>query len=317
MFLDKPVFDRNAVQTVSRLNRKCEGKQDVIVVDFTNNAKAILKAFAKYRKGRPIEAEEPDEQQCVRLYQEILKAGIFTQDAAHTFVQLLAAGNDAVVQSTVNTLRVQFQNKVQDSEERKAFVYLLERFVKSYHFLTSFFTYPQDIRDFAAFAEYVGPQLIKQGSVSELMKQIRQTQVVKASVQFQGEIRSGGPFKLKNARGNKSGGPPPKKVSVQDMIEQIRTMFDISDEEALYIREVTEEKTKDAAIRATVEAHKDDIIYLEDVFKDQVNTEIQTAYAERELYDELTDPKYIETGAIFDIMAFTIIQRNLHETSAS
>ncbi|MET0621588.1 MAG: DEAD/DEAH box helicase family protein [Pyrinomonadaceae bacterium] len=317
MFLDKPVFDRNAVQTVSRLNRKCEGKQDVIVVDFTNNAKAILKAFAKYRKGRPIEAEEPDEQQCVRLYQEILKAGIFTQDAAHTFVQLLAAGNDAVVQSTVNTLRVQFQNKVQDSEERKAFVYLLERFVKSYHFLTSFFTYPQDIRDFAAFAEYVGPQLIKQGSVSELMKQIRQIQVVKASVQFQGEVRSGGPFKLKSARGNKSGGPPPKKVSVQDMIEQIRTMFDISDAEALYIREVTEEKTRDAAIRATVEAHKDDIIYLEDVFKDQVNTEIQTAYAERELYEELTDPKYIETGAIFDIMAFTIIQRNLHETSAS
>lgn len=113
--------------------------------------------------------------------------------------------------------------------------------------------------------------------------------------------------------------PPtsPKKVSVQDMIEQIRTMFAISDAEALYIREVTEEKTKDAAIRATVEAHKDDIIYLEDVFKDQVNTEIQTAYAERELYDELTDPKYIETGAIFDIMAFTVIQRNLQETSAS
>ncbi|MBI3001101.1 MAG: type I restriction endonuclease subunit R, partial [Deltaproteobacteria bacterium] len=32
MFLDKPVVDRNAVQTVSRLNRKIEGKQDVVVV---------------------------------------------------------------------------------------------------------------------------------------------------------------------------------------------------------------------------------------------------------------------------------------------
>src|ERR1017187_3545030 len=46
MFLDKPVLDRNAVQTVSRLNRCHEGKKDVVVVDFTNNAKAILKAFA-------------------------------------------------------------------------------------------------------------------------------------------------------------------------------------------------------------------------------------------------------------------------------
>ena len=36
MFIDKPIVDRNAVQTVSRLNRCHEGKKDVVVVDFTN-----------------------------------------------------------------------------------------------------------------------------------------------------------------------------------------------------------------------------------------------------------------------------------------
>ena len=64
MFLDKPVADRNAVQTVSRLNRCHEGKRDVVVVDFTNNAAAILKAFQKYRKGTPFEPEEPDKDLC-------------------------------------------------------------------------------------------------------------------------------------------------------------------------------------------------------------------------------------------------------------
>ena len=67
MFLDKPVMDRNAVQTVSRLNRCHEGKKDVVVVDFTNNAAAILKAFAKYRKGTPFEPEEPDQELCPKL----------------------------------------------------------------------------------------------------------------------------------------------------------------------------------------------------------------------------------------------------------
>ena len=43
MFLDKAVVDSNAVQTLSRLNRCHEGKQEVVVVDFTNNAAAILK----------------------------------------------------------------------------------------------------------------------------------------------------------------------------------------------------------------------------------------------------------------------------------
>src|SRR4030066_115806 len=55
MFLDKAVVDRNAVQTVSRLNRGHDDKDTVVVVDFTNNAHAILKAFSKYRKGTPFE----------------------------------------------------------------------------------------------------------------------------------------------------------------------------------------------------------------------------------------------------------------------
>jgi len=43
-----------------------------------------------------------------------------------------------------------------DLEERKAFVYLLARFAA-------------EIEEFSKFAEYVGPQFIKEGSLSELM----------------------------------------------------------------------------------------------------------------------------------------------------
>jgi type I restriction enzyme R subunit len=190
-------------------------------------------------------------------------------------------------------------------------VYLLARFVKSFHFLTCFFSYPPEIREFAAFAEYIGPQLIKEGSMSELMKQIRATDVVKASVQYQGEVRTAGSVKLKSGTGKKSAGPPLKKVSVQDMIAEIRATFDISDEEALYIKEVTEEKTKDGAIRETVQTHKDDRVYLEGSFQGQVNGQIQSAYAERGRYDELADEKYTDSGAIFDIMAVTVIKHHL------
>ena len=164
MFLDKPVVDRNAVQTVSRLNRCHEGKKDVVVVDFTNNASAILKAFAKYRKGTPFEPDEPDPELCTKLYAEILAAGVFSQKDAADFVKLAATGTDAQVQFTVNGLRVRFQAKLTTLDDRKAFVYLLARFVKSFHFLSCFFTYPNEIKEFVTFADYVGPQLIKQGS---------------------------------------------------------------------------------------------------------------------------------------------------------
>lgn len=311
IFLDKPVLDRNAVQTVSRLNRCHPGKQDVVVVDFTNNATQILKAFARYRKGTPFEPEEPDQETCPKLHAEILAAGVFSQKDAGNLLALLEGGSDARVQFQVNALRARFQARLTDWEERKAFVTLLARFVKSFHFLTCFFTYSAEIREFVTFAEWVGPQLIKVGAVSDLMQQIRATLVTKAAVQYQGVTTSGGPVKLQPGKGKGSAGPAPVKVSVQDVIAQIRAKFDITDEEALYITQVTEEKIADPVIRTTVQAHRDNVIYLEGPYRGQINGDIRTTYDARGRYDELADPKYTDTGGIFDIMAVTVIQTHL------
>ncbi len=311
MFLDKPVVDRNAVQTLSRLNRCHDGKQDVVVVDFTNNATAILKAFQKYRKGTPFVPEEPDKELCPKLYADVLAVDVFTQKDAADFAKLVVTGTDAQVQFFVNALRTRFQTKIADTEDRKSFVYLLARYVKAFHFLTCFFSYAPELKEFATFAEYVGPQLIKQGSVSDLMKQIRQTEVIKAAVEYQGVTTSAGPVKLQPGKGKTGTGPTPQKVSVQDMIAAIRAKFDITDEEALYIKQVTEEKSTDPAIRSTVTAHREDGIYLEGAYRGQVNGEIQTAYSERERYEELGDLDYIREGGIFDIMAVTVIQTHL------
>jgi type I restriction enzyme R subunit len=311
------VVDRNAVQTVSRLNRSHEGKKDVVVVDFTNNAAAILKAFAKYRKGTPFEPQEPDPELCQRLQAEIVGKAGFTQADAHDFVKLVASGTDAQVQFAVSALRIRFQAHFPSADDRKDYVYLLARLVKSYHFLTCFFTFPDDIKELAAFAQYVGPQLIKQGTVSDLMKQIRQTEVVKAAVEYQGEVRyTGGEVKLRPDSGKKGAGPPPLKVSVQGMIDEIRKKFSITDEEALYIKQVTEEKAADQVIRGTVHAHRDDRMYLEGPYRGQVNGEIRISYTDLGRYDELSDFKYTDTGGIFDIMAVTVIQTHL-TTAAS
>ena len=95
------------------------------------------------------------------------------------------------------------------------------------------------------------------------------------------------------------------------MIDEIRTKFEISDEEALYIKQVTEEKSADSSIRGTVLAHRDDRIYLHGAYRGQVNGEIQSTYTDLARYDELADAKYTDTGGIFDIMAVTVIQTHL------
>jgi type I restriction enzyme R subunit len=123
---------------------------------------------------------------------------------------------------------------------------------------------------------------------------------------------------VKLKKGKKGGsGPPVKKVSVQDVIDEIRAKFTISDEEALYIKEVTEEKMHDEQIQTTIETHKDDVFYLEQTYAGQVNGSIQDSYDERGRYEELTDPKYIDPGAIFDMMALTVIYYGLQRAKTA
>lgn len=314
MFLDKVVTDRNAVQTVSRLNRCHEGKNDVVVVDFTNNAARIIKAFAKYREGTPYVPAEPNQAQCVRLYREILDAGVFRQENARSFAVLVAEGNDAAIQAEVQLLRLHFQAAVVEPEARRAFVHLLGRFVGSFHFLSCFFSYDYALREFVDFAEVVGPQLIKAGTESELMKQVRATTVVRASVQEVGTLTPTEALPRSKPRsGGGGGGSPPERVSIDDMLEKFRQQFPISEDEALFIRQVTEEKASDTGIRATVLSHHGDSIFLGEVFRKQVKSMIQARYGELGRYEELTDGKYNDDGAIFDIMAVTVIAQQAGE----
>ena len=311
MFLDKAVMDRNAVQTVSRLNRCHDGKDGVVVVDFTNNAQAIIRAFAKYRQGTPYEPSEPDAQQCIRLHGQILAAGVFQQYDAREFTLLLRPDNDAAIQSRIQELRVHFQETIPDHEQRKAYVQLLARFVKSYHFLRNFISHSYPIQEFARFAEVVGPQLIKAGTVSEMMKLVRATQVVRSNVIDQGEVRADGTPR-RPGRPRPGGSPPPiQRISIDDMIERFRERFQISEEEALVIRQVTEQKVADPSIRVTVLANHGNTIFLQDHYRRQVNESIRGSYFELARLDELTDEKYIEEGAIFDIMAATVIAHHL------
>ena len=110
------VVDRNAVQTVSRLNRCHEGKRDVVVVDFTNNALGHPEGVCQVPKGHSLRARRPRPGALhQKLHAEILAAGVFTQTDAHDFVGLWRSGTDAQVQFAVNGLRVRFQAKLPSS----------------------------------------------------------------------------------------------------------------------------------------------------------------------------------------------------------
>lgn len=308
MFIDKPIVDRNAVQTVSRLNRKCPGKDRVVVVDFTNNADAILRAFAKYRKGTPYVPDPPDPERAREIYRQILDAAIFTQSDFTQFAALARTSTDAQIQYRVGALRQVFQTRVSDIGSRKDYVQLLAKYVKQVDFFKKDYDFGNDMLDAYVFADVVGRQLIKQGSMSELMQAMHHTEVVKASVKFQGFRSGNGIVALKPSRKGHGPGVPQKKVSVQEMIDEIREKFQITDEEALFIREVTEQKLQDPDVKDAVVRNRDDDEYLFGPYRQQVHVQISDIYQESGHYEEIADDKYSGNGGIFDSMATVVIQ---------
>ena len=58
MYVDKRLDGVKAVQTLSRLNRICPGKEDTFVLDFVNDAEDIREAFKPYYEATAID-EQP------------------------------------------------------------------------------------------------------------------------------------------------------------------------------------------------------------------------------------------------------------------
>ncbi len=310
MFLDKAVADRNAVQTLSRLNRCADGKDTTVVVDFTNNAETIFKAFKKYREGSPYEPKEPTADKLYEIAAEIKKYKLFSDEQIAKLLELEAQKNDPVKMDFINQLRAHFTTIMPDFDERVSYIYLMSKLIKQYHFLSAFFEFDKEITDLVAFSEIIASQLIKQGSESELMIALKKIGLSKANVEYKGIKELTGNTKKGKPKGGGGGNPPPK-VTLTDMIDSLKEKFKISDEEAIIIKEVCEEKLQDENIVKTIHNNQNDLDYLRTYFSSELRESIVDSYVARNLEDRIMDSLYDDKGAILDSMTGMVISHEL------
>lgn len=84
MYVDKKLTGLHAVQTLSRLNRTCPGKEDTFVLDFRNKPEEIFKAFKPYYEDTPTE-ELVDAQHLYRLQHQIEETGLIFEEEISAF----------------------------------------------------------------------------------------------------------------------------------------------------------------------------------------------------------------------------------------
>jgi type I restriction enzyme, R subunit len=87
MYVDKRLDGIQAVQTLSRLNRTCPGKDDTFVLDFVNNAEDIQRAFQPFYEQTVI-GEQADAHQLYELQGTLEGMHVFHHDDVHSFCEV-------------------------------------------------------------------------------------------------------------------------------------------------------------------------------------------------------------------------------------
>ena len=84
MYVDRTLTGLQAVQTLSRLNRTCAGKEDTFVLDFRNRPEDIFNAFKPYYEDTPVEPLT-DPQHLYRLQHQIEESGLVFNEEVEAF----------------------------------------------------------------------------------------------------------------------------------------------------------------------------------------------------------------------------------------
>ncbi|MFA6924684.1 MAG: DEAD/DEAH box helicase family protein [Bacteroidales bacterium] len=313
MYLDKIVKGINAVQTISRLNRKYQGKNKTTVIDFTNNAKEIFEAFSKYRKGAKVRATEPDPDELQNLYAEIMSYNVFTQDMISQYIETAKERNDSVFAAMSLAFRLQFEKTITDKEERKKYVNLLLKYVKKYNFFAQFIEIPETLVMFAIFADLVAGKLFKLGAVSTLKKSLESVTVEKIALKYIGKKIN--PNIIKEPREGKHKNIVPPKATIDDVIEEIRRIFKIEEGDEIIIKEIFAETMQNNDLINLIFSNKENTDFLQLIIAKQLRQQIIDNYKKKGMLRKTREPQYKDNGGIFDLLVQNIIRHAIYKTS--
>ncbi|MCC6702934.1 MAG: type I restriction endonuclease subunit R, partial [Fluviicola sp.] len=150
MYVDKKLSGVKCVQTLSRLNRTCAGKEETFILDFTNDTEDILKSFQPYYELTTVQ-EVSDPNHLYDLKTEIEKAQIIWQTEVDNFcnifyksAKLLSVKDQAKLNAYIDPAVERYKELPEERQQgdvvhdisQENFKHALQTFVRAYSFLT-------------------------------------------------------------------------------------------------------------------------------------------------------------------------------------
>ncbi len=140
MYVDKKLSGVKAVQTLSRLNRTCPGKESTFVLDFANDLETILDSFQPYYEATGLR-ESPDPNLLYDQQARLAQLDIIRPEEVDALAQVYFKSARALTPTDQSKLygflepAVQRYNYIVNEETKDDFKHTLTSFVRLYAYL--------------------------------------------------------------------------------------------------------------------------------------------------------------------------------------
>ena len=165
MFVDKKLSGVKAVQTLSRLNRIPEGKQDTFILDFVNSAEEIKAAFEPYYE-EAILLEETDPNVIYDIKNTLDTFRVYQDTEIENFAKIFystqTAGGMGKLKAAIRPALDRYN--ALDDERREIFKTAINRYNRIYSFITQVCRlFDKNIHKFSIYTKFLAMELPKSG----------------------------------------------------------------------------------------------------------------------------------------------------------
>lgn len=273
MYVDRTLTGLQAVQTLSRLNRTCVGKEDTFVLDFRNKPEEIFKAFKPYYEDTPVEPLT-DPQHLYRLQHQIEESGLVFNEEVEAFCGVYfrpkrkeSAHDHAEMNGILDKAVERF--KARNAEERDELKALLINFRNLYGFLSQVIPYQDsDLEQLYTYLRFLLTKLPAREGAGEVhvedevdLQYYRLQKISEGKI----DLTGGEPRALKGPSDVGTGQDGEDTIRLSELIDILNERFgtDFTQADQLFFDQIQEEAIESETLRkAAATNSKDDFRYV-------------------------------------------------------
>jgi len=323
MYVDKALSGVKAVQTLSRLNRTCPGKEDTFVLDFVNDRETILDSFQPYYQRTSV-SENPDPNHLYDLKAKLDAKQVYWQSEIEAFANVYFKPSNRLSVKDQSTLYAYIDPAVDrfralETEEIKdEFKKGLRTWCNLYSFLSQIMPFSDsDFEKFYAYAKLLLTKLPKRDLSDQLqlhdelaMEYYRLEKIASGSIELQNEdgllngLTEAG---IKRAK--------EEKAPLSEIINVLNDRFgtDFTEADRLFFDQMEADLLLDEKLKEQAQANKIDTFKFafEDLFLTKL---IERMDQNQEIFEKILENKAF--GGVVKELLMKSVYMKLNETPA-